>query len=654
VIPGDEAAAANDPRGAAMTTSWLRWPAWADIPLAVGVFLLGLLELAADAQKPVSVVSVTVMTLPVAFRGRAPLAAAAVSAIGFHVDHALGGEYGAPLAPLLAPMLLTYTLAAHAPARRAVAGIALTLASLELGLLLIGFTNYGVIAFFVALPAVAGASVRRYRVLSRQLTLLTARLERERGASERLAVAEERRRIAGELHDAIAHAVSRMVVQAAGAEQVLPTAPERARAALIAVQDTGRDAIRELRHTLRILRAEDHPMPAQPECRPDVSAATQRTWLTMSWPWWADILLAIVVVGAVGSPTLWNGPRFLIVAAVGAVVAIALRRRHPLGALALAVTEQVTLTVAGYKDQSDVTAVAVLVILYTLAVHDPRRGRVAVATTIVLWGAASVAVGRPDGLASIGIFTAAVWAAGLAERAARRQAERLRDVAGRLARERDARARLAVIGERARIARELHDSVAHTVSVMVLQAGAAEQVLASAPDKAQEATRTVEVKGRDALGELHELLGVLHDDEDTGPRAPQPSLTDLDTLIAHVACTGLPVELRVHGEPTVLPVGVDVSAYRIIQEALTNALKHAGPVPTTVTLHYTPEALVVEILDDGGGNGCTGRRPANSTGHGLIGMRERVALYHGDLQTGPGPHSGYQVRARLPLPRSTP
>jgi signal transduction histidine kinase len=132
----------------------------------------------------------------------------------------------------------------------------------------------------------------------------------------------------------------------------------------------------------------------------------------------------------------------------------------------------------------------------------------------------------------------------------------------------------------ARIARELHDSVAHTVSVMVLLSGAAEQVLAVFPDKARVAARAVEAKGREALGELHELLGVLHDDEDPTPRAPQPSLARLDALIAHVARTGLPVELHVHGKPTALPVGVDVSAYRIIQEALTNALKHAGPIPT--------------------------------------------------------------------------
>jgi signal transduction histidine kinase len=656
LIADDHATGRGGPRtileARRMTTSGLRWPVWADIPLAAGVFLLGLVELALDGQQLVSVGSVAVMTLPVAFRRPAPLAAAAVSAIGFHVDHALGGEYGAPLTPLLATLLLTYTLAAHAPPRRAMAGIALTLASLELGVLLAGQTNYGFLALCLVLPAVAGASVRRYRALSGELTMLAARLERERGASERLAVAEERRRIARDLHDAIAHAVSRMVVQAAGAEQVLATAPDRARVALIAVQDTGRDAIDELRQTLRILLTDDQPTPPPHGNRPEVSDAAKAPWRTISWPWWADILLAVAVVGVGDAVELWHGSRTLILVAVGAAVAIALRRRHPLAALALAVTVQVALLAAGYEDLLVSAFVAVLVVLYTVVLHGPpRRARLATAVAVAVVGTAFVAAGRPDILASIAVWTAAVWAAGLAEGAARRQAQRLQDVAVRLARERDARTRLAVIEERVRIARELHDSVAHTVSVMVLQAGAAEQVLASSPAKALAAARAVEAKGRDALHELHELLGVLRDDEDTSPRAPQPGLTDLDTLIAHVARTGLPVELHVRGEAASLPAGVGVSVYRIIQEALTNTLKHAGPVQTTVTLDYTPDALIVEILDDGD---RIRQRPAESTGHGLIGMRERVALYHGDLQTGPRAQSGYQVRARLPLSHATP
>jgi signal transduction histidine kinase len=630
----------------------LRWPSWADIPLAVGLCLLGLVELALTDQKLVSVGTVAVMTLPVAFRRRAPLATAAVIATGPLVDQALGGAFSEPLTLLLGPMLVTYTLAAHAPLDRAVPGIALLLASLELSALLIGKPIYGSLVLLLALPALSGVSSRRYRALSRQLTVLTARLERERGASERLAVAEERRRIAEELHDAIAHAVSRMVVQAGGAEQVLPMAPERARSALIAVQDTGRDAINELRHTLHILRTDDQPAPSPPVWGTAVPAAAEPAWWTISWPWWADILLAVGIVCAVDAPVLANGPRLLIVAPVVAAVAIALRRRYPFAAMALAVSELVALVSGGYGERAESAFVAILVVLYTLAVHaSPRRAGIAAAVAVGAVGTTLVAIGSPTDLIAVVLQFAAVAAAGLPERAARQQAERLQEIAARLARERDARARLAAIEERARIARELHDSVAHTVSVMVLQAGAAEQVLAVAPDKARAAARAVEVKGRDALGELHEVLGVLHDDEDATPRAPQPSLTRLDTLIDHVTRAGLPVELHVHGQPAVLPIGVDVSAYRIIQEALTNTLKHAGPVRTTVMLDYAPDALTIEILDHGNG---IRQQSTDSTGHGLIGMRERVALYHGNLQTGPRPDAGYAVRARLPLPHSSP
>jgi signal transduction histidine kinase len=397
--------------------------------------------------------TVVVATLPIGFRRRAPLAAASVVATWPLVDRAVGGEFSAPLTLVLGPMLVTYTLAAHAPQRRAVAGIAVLLASFALAEALRGGIDYGLLTTLVAVPAVSGFAVRRYRALTRQLAVLTARLELERGVSERLAVAEERRRIARELHDAIAHAVSRMVVQAAAAEQVLATAPDRARGALVAVQDTGRDAICELRYTLRILRADDRPAPPVPGAGPDVFAVAAPAPGTFSWPWWADILLAAGLVGAVDGPVLWNGPYFLIVASVGAVVAIALRRRHPVGALALAVTEMMALTLAGYIGQLS-PFVTGLVVLYTLATNAPPRILcVAAALAVGTVGAALVAVGAFWVLATHLVLSVAVCAAGLAERAARRQAERLQKMAARLARERDARARLAVIDERAYRAR---------------------------------------------------------------------------------------------------------------------------------------------------------------------------------------------------------
>jgi signal transduction histidine kinase len=179
---------------------------------------------------------------------------------------------------------------------------------------------------------------------------------------------------------------------------------------------------------------------------------------------------------------------------------------------------------------------------------------------------------------------------------------------------------------------------------MVLQAGAAEAVLDADPERAREAARAVEALGRDALRELQALLGMLGGDREPHSRAPRPSLSRLGELIGRVADAGLPIELRMCGDPVALPAGVEMSAYRIIQEALTNTLKHAGAVPTVVTVHYGSDALEIEIADHGALVPTGG--PAR--GHGLIGMRERVALHGGALIAGPAPGGGYLVRAELP------
>jgi signal transduction histidine kinase len=206
-----------------------------------------------------------------------------------------------------------------------------------------------------------------------------------------------------------------------------------------------------------------------------------------------------------------------------------------------------------------------------------------------------------------------------------------------------------VADERARIARELHDVVAHNVSVMVVQAGAARRTIERDPDRAREALTSVEATGRQALDEMRRLLGVLRtEDEATELRAPQPSVSHLDELVAHVREAGLPVDLVVEGEPRPLMSGVDMSAFRIVQEALTNSLKHAGPAHARVRLRYGEHDLCLEVVDDG--RGLAADAPAsNGGGHGLVGMRERVALFGGELQAGPRTGGGYVVSARIPL-----
>jgi signal transduction histidine kinase len=211
-------------------------------------------------------------------------------------------------------------------------------------------------------------------------------------------------------------------------------------------------------------------------------------------------------------------------------------------------------------------------------------------------------------------------------------------------RERDVAAREAVVEERARIARELHDVIAHHVSMIVVQAGAERSVLGDANASTREVLQTVEQSGRSALTEMRRLLGMLRDDA-TEPLAPQPALRDVPILVDQLRGAGLHVELNVDGEPRELPIGIELSAYRIVQEALTNALKHAGDARVNVHVGYGQDSLEIEIVDDGAG----GRSPVSSGGHGLAGMRERVALYGGRLDAGRRQNGGFAVRVVLPI-----
>ncbi|WP_079102937.1 sensor histidine kinase [Streptomyces sp. TP-A0356] len=263
----------------------------------------------------------------------------------------------------------------------------------------------------------------------------------------------------------------------------------------------------------------------------------------------------------------------------------------------------------------------------------------------------------------------------LLARARRRYRKVLEDRRWLLEREREAAARTAVAAERARIARELHDIVSHKVSLMVVQATAAREVLTALPDAAETALQAVEGAGRDAMTELRHLLGLLApspdgDDDrieregegDLSGLAPQPSLSQLGTLVDRIAFAGLPVEVGISGQPRPLPPGIDVTAYRIVQEALTNALKYGDGGTATVTVRYADHCLRVEVLNSGpsvlfAGPASTGARSGghqrrnDGAGHGLIGLRERVALYGGHFDARRRVGGGYRVRARIPLER---
>jgi signal transduction histidine kinase len=297
------------------------------------------------------------------------------------------------------------------------------------------------------------------------------------------------------------------------------------------------------------------------------------------------------------------------------------------------------------------TIVFVLIVLaYTAGAHQPRR-RAFLSLPILFLGICGVNIGALDATTSDYLFPSAValiaWLCGRAVRARALLTEELHEAAIRAEEAHASEAQRAMAEERRRIAREMHDVVAHSVSVMVVQAGGARRIIDRDPDRAAQAAAQIEYAGRAALVEMRRLLGLLHAGEgETGALAPQPSLAELDALVDRSRAAGLPVEVRVLGERRPLPAGIDLAAYRIVQEALTNTLKHAGAAPTEVHLRWGEDELELEILDRGGDGTA---RNGTGGGHGLVGMAERVRLYGGELEAGPRPAGGFRVRARLPL-----
>ncbi|GAA1316900.1 sensor histidine kinase [Brachybacterium tyrofermentans] len=240
---------------------------------------------------------------------------------------------------------------------------------------------------------------------------------------------------------------------------------------------------------------------------------------------------------------------------------------------------------------------------------------------------------------------------GLLARARHERMRALEERTDQLKRERDTREAIAAAEERARIAREIHDIVSHSLGTMVVMADGAAQTVASSPEQAGHAMERVRDTGRDAMGEMRRMLDVLRDDS-SASRTPQPGLGRLDRLVDETRQTGLRVDLHIEGEPVALPAGLDLAAFRIVQESLTNARKHGDPLLSvvTVTLSYAPTELSLRIVDDGSpaATGSAAEVPW-TTGHGLVGMRERASAYGGSLEAGPGPGGGFEVRAFLPI-----
>jgi signal transduction histidine kinase len=340
---------------------------------------------------------------------------------------------------------------------------------------------------------------------------------------------------------------------------------------------------------------------------------------------------------------------FAVPATALVVLPLLLRRRYPFAAPAAlwglaAAFSLIDGRLVVYSSAVFIAGLAAAFLLGNL--RDPVQCRAGLA--VVIGCAAVVVYDDPYHTAAellfIPLLFALGWLGGFALREWAEQAEAAEERAARAEWERDASMRIAVAEERSRIARELHDIVAHAVSVMVLQTGAVRHKLPSELQEERDALSGVEQAGRTALAEMRRLLAAMRDDGDDVDLAPQPGLDRLDALVAEVGRAGLPVRVQVDGEPRPLPRGIDLSAYRIVQEGLTNTLKHARASQADVTIAYAPAELRIEVRDDGAGSGS-----ANGAGFGLVGVRERVKIYGGEMTAGSADDGGFVLTARLPL-----
>ena len=334
---------------------------------------------------------------------------------------------------------------------------------------------------------------------------------------------------------------------------------------------------------------------------------------------------------------------------------IAARTAAPLAALTVSVVAISLHVGLGYEGVPAGTF-ASLVILYSAASLSDMRGALLAALLasagIVLYFTTDRGDPSPTQAVTTYATYAAGWGLGIYARSRRAYTDVVEERAGLLEREREVRAREAVADERARIARELHDIVGHALNLIVIQSGGAQRVFESKPEMVRDTLASIESTGRHAMTDMERMLGMLRATEVTDQAlSSQPGLSAVEGLAASVSHAGLPVEVTVEGPPVELPASVDLSAYRIIQEALTNALKHAGPAHAGVNIRYGPDCLELEIVDDG--QGASGDRGDDHLGggRGLIGMKERVSLFGGELDAGPRLEGGFRVHARLPLAR---
>jgi signal transduction histidine kinase len=383
----------------------------------------------------------------------------------------------------------------------------------------------------------------------------------------------------------------------------------------------------------------------------------KRLW-QLARRYWFDALILVGIGGGIAGAVLRqhnfpDGPQgplwFDVLASVVILTPLFARRSFPFGApFASAVAVGASSFVDGRLVTDNFMWFFVALVLSALFGMNPSRFKSVGGVAFAIGVSAIVIHNDPRGhygdLAWDGITFTIAGIVGFAVGGTSRAAEQAKERAEQAEREREEKARLAVADERARIARELHDVVGHSVSVMTVQASAVRRLLDPEQEKVNAALLVVEETGREALAEMRRMVGVLRHPEEAPALAPQPSLEQLERLVEHAREAGLPVELRIEGDPVQLPAGVDLTAYRLVQEGLTNALKHARAQQAEVVVRFRDGHVELTVSDDGPGGG-----DGDKGGHGLVGMRERVSVYGGELEAGPRAGGGYRLRATLPI-----
>jgi signal transduction histidine kinase len=371
--------------------------------------------------------------------------------------------------------------------------------------------------------------------------------------------------------------------------------------------------------------------------------------------WFDGVILVVLGFGlaaAVLDQKKVDGPEgplwFDILAVVGWTIPLFARRRFPVGCMVAAGVVVAGSTFVDSRLVSDnftayLAGLAISVLFGMRPSRTQSIGGLALtiaASAIVVWQGPN----HGGDLVWDAITFSIAWTVGFALGGTFRVVDEAKEQADAAEREREAAASRAVAEERSRIARELHDVVGHSVSVMTVQASAVRRLLEDDQEKEREALLVVEQTGREALAEMRRMVGVLRRPEEAPALAPQPSLEHIDKLVAHAREAGLPVQVRIEGTPEQLPAGIDLTAYRLVQEGLTNALKHARAGHAEIVIRYGDGHVELTISDDGTGDG-----DGHKGGHGLVGMRERVSLYGGELEAGPKAGGGFRLRARLPV-----